>query len=82
MMKKVNYKGQWIDVEFTAEEIADIKSATAADNKRIADEIYKVNRGLPDAVVAVLVQNATQHWAYRVDEAAYEYAKNMLKKDE
>jgi hypothetical protein len=68
---RVNVNNQYVDVDLSVDDLEKIQAQSSKDNRNICDNIYKISKDdLPNEIIAVLCQQATQHWIFRAENYA------------
>lgn len=70
MNRRVNYKGEWFDVGISDEEVDAARQQSMEENHHVAARILALTDGWAPEVQAVLVQQATQHFIFKLDDVA------------
>ena len=75
MNRKVNYKGEWMEIDVSDEEVEQIRNKSIEESKEIASKIMAMTNKWPVEIQAVLIQQATQHFIFKLDEVVIEQVK-------
>jgi hypothetical protein len=69
MTRKINVDGKWYEIEIETKEMEKIREKSIEENIIAAQKVMdKCPAHFPKEIVAVLVEQATQHWKFRADE--------------